>query len=151
MKGYRFYMQDFKVDILGSEWSVKFGNKKQYPSLTNADGYTDLSTREIVVDDMETSQGQIGVKADLKSYQKQVIRHEIIHAFLMESGLDSNSNSADSWATNEEMVDWFAIQSPKIFKVFNELKLMGGDNNGHYNIRLMYSNRYDLLHRRNGL
>ena len=42
----------------------------------------------------------------------------------MESGLDSNSNSADSWATNEEMVDWFAIQSPKIFKVFNELKLM---------------------------
>lgn len=130
---------------------MKFGNKKQYPSLTNADGYTDLSTREIVVDDMETSQGQIGVKADLKSYQKQVIRHEIIHAFLMESGLDSNSNSADSWATNEEMVDWFAIQSPKIFKVFNELKLMRGDNNGHYNIRLMYSNRYDLLHRRNGL
>lgn len=151
MKGYRFYMQDFKVDILGSEWSVKFGNKKQYPSLTNADGYTDLSTREIVVDDMEASQGQIGVKADLKSYQKQVIRHEIIHAFLMESGLDSNSNSADSWATNEEMVDWFAIQSPKIFKVFNELKLMRGDNNGHYNIRLMRSNRYDLLHRRNGL
>ena len=124
MKGYRFYMQDFKVDILGSEWSVKFGNKKQYPSLTNADGYADLSTREIVVDDMVASQGQIGVKADLKSHQKQVIRHEIIHAFLMESGLDSNSNSADSWAANEEMVDWFAIQSPKIFKVFNELKLM---------------------------
>ena len=124
MKGYRFYMQDFKVDILGSEWSVKFGNKKEYPNLTSVDGYTDSSTREIVVDDMEASHGQIGAKADLKSYQKQVVRHEIIHAFLIESGLDSNSNSADSWAVNEEMVDWFAIQSPKIFKVFNELKLM---------------------------
>lgn len=124
MKGYRFYMQDFKVDILGSEWSVKFGNKKEHPNLTSVDGYTDSSTRKIVVDDMEASQGQIGVKADLKSYQKQVVRHEIIHAFLLESGLDSNSNSADSWAINEEMVDWFAIQSPKIFKVFNELKLM---------------------------
>ena len=111
MKGYRFYMQDFKVNILGSEWSMKFGNEKEYPNLTNADGYIDLSTREIVVDDMEAS-------------QKQVVRHEIIHAFLLESGLDSNSNSADSWAVNEEMVDWFAIQSPKIFKVFNELKLM---------------------------
>ena len=124
MKEYRFYMQDFKVNILGSEWSVKFGNKKEYPNLANVDGYTDLSIREIVVDDMEASQGQIGVKADLKSYQKQVVRHEITHAFLLESGLDSNSNSADSWAVNEEMVDWFAIQSPKIFKVFNELKLM---------------------------
>lgn len=124
MKGYRFYMQDFKVNILGSEWNVKFGNEKEYPNLTNIDGYTDLSIREIVVDDMEASQGQIGAKADLESYQKQVVRHEIIHAFLLESGLDSNSNSADSWAVNEEMVDWFAIQSPKIFKVFNEYNLM---------------------------
>lgn len=124
MKGYRFYMQDFKVNILGSEWSVKFGNEKEYPNLTNVDGYTDLSTREIVVDDMEASQGQIGAKADLESYQKQVVRHEIIHAILLESGLDSNSNSADSWAVNEEMVDWFAIQSPKIFKLFYEWKLI---------------------------
>lgn len=124
MKGYRFYMQDFKVNILGSEWSVKFGNEKEYPNLAEMDGYTDLSTREIVVDDMEASQGQIRAKADLESYQKQVVRHEIIHAFLLESGLDSNSNSADSWAVNEEMVDWFAIQSPKIFKLFNKLELM---------------------------
>ncbi len=124
MKGYRFYMQDFKVNILGSEWSVKFGNEKEYPNLTNVDGYTDLSTREIVVDDMEASQGQIGAKADLESYQKQVVRHEIIHAFLLESGLDFNSNSVDSWAVNEEMVDWFAIQSPKIFKLFYEWKLI---------------------------
>lgn len=124
MKGYRFYMQDFKFNILGSEWSVKFGSKKEYPNLTNVDGYTDLSIREIVVNDMKASQGQIGIKADLESYQKQVVRHEIIHAFLLESGLDSNSNSADSWAVNEKMVDWFAIQLPKIFKVFNEYDLM---------------------------
>ena len=121
---FQYCMQDFKVNILGSEWSVKFENEEAYPNLTNVDGYTDLSIREIVVDDMKASQGQIGVKADLESYQKQVVRHEIIHAFLLESGLDSNSNSADSWAVNEEMVDWFAIQSPKIFKVFSELELM---------------------------
>lgn len=124
MKGYQYFMQDFKVNILGSEWSVKFGDEKEYPSLAKIDGYTDLSIREIVVNDMEASQGQIGVKSDLESYQKQVVRHEIIHAFLLESGLDSNSNSADSWAVNEEMVDWFAIQAPKIFKVFSEFELM---------------------------
>lgn len=124
MKEYQYFMQDFKVNILGSEWSVKFGNEKEYPHLAKMDGYTDLSIREIVVDDMEASQGQIGAKSDLESYQKQVVRHEIIHAFLLESGLDSNSNSADSWAVNEEMVDWFAIQTPKIFKVFSEFELM---------------------------
>lgn len=124
MKGCQYFMQDFKVNILGSEWSVKFGDEKEYPNLVKNDGYTDLSIREIVVDDMEASQGQIGAKSDLESYQKHVVRHEIIHAFLLESGLDSNSNSADSWAVNEEMVDWFAIQTPKIFKVFSEFELM---------------------------
>lgn len=28
------------------------------------------------------------------------------------------------YRTNEEMVDWFAIQAPKIFKVFREQKLV---------------------------
>lgn len=124
MMGYQYYMQDFKVNILGSEWSVKFGSEEEYPSLAKMDGYTDSSIREIVVDDMKASKGQIESKADLESYQRRVIRHEIVHAFLFESGLDSNSNNTESWATDEEMVDWFAIQSPKIFKAFNELKLI---------------------------
>lgn len=124
MMGYQYYMQDFKVNILGSEWSVKFGSEEEYPSLAKMDGYADSSIREIVVDDMKASKGQIESKADLESYQRQVIRHEIVHAFLFESGLDSNSNNTESWATDEEMVDWFTIQSPKIFKVLNEYDLM---------------------------
>lgn len=114
MKGYQFYMQDFKVNILGSEWSVKFGNEKEYPNLEEMDGYSDFSLREIVVDDMKSSQGQTGTKSDLERYQKQVVRHEVIHAFLSESGLDSSSGAVKSWATNEEMVDWLAIQSPNV-------------------------------------
>jgi hypothetical protein len=43
---------------------------------------------------------------------------------MAESGLDGNGNSCDCWELNEEMVDWFAIQSPKIFKVFKELNIM---------------------------
>ena len=44
----------------------------------------------------------------------KVKRHEIIHAFLFESGLAENS----AWAQNEEMVDFFAIQFPKLLKAF---------------------------------
>ncbi len=125
MKGYQFFMQDFKVNILGSEWSVVFGTEKEYPNLSEMDGYADFSTHQIVID---TNGKKLMARLDLREIwphiKKQVIRHEIIHAFLYESGLEACSTTSDNWALNEEMVDWFAIQSPKIFKVFNELKLM---------------------------
>lgn len=124
MKGYQFYMQDFKVNVLGSEWSVMFGTEKEYPNLSEMDGYADFSTHQIVIDTMEKADGQIGSKGDMTAYKKQVIRHEIIHAFLYESGLEACSITSDNWAVNEEMVDWFAIQSPKIFKLFYEWKLI---------------------------
>lgn len=113
-------LQDCRINILGSEWNIKFGNEEQYPNLKNMDGYCDQSTREIIVDDMEKYQEQLGSKADLPNYRKQVTRHEIIHAFLFESGLDISSVKAESWATNEEMVDWIAIQMPKIIAVMEK-------------------------------
>ena len=121
---YQYFMQDFKFNILGSEWTVKFGTVEEYPNLEDMDGYTDSSTREIIVDDMKSQQDMPGSKKNMEEYKKQVVRHEIIHAFLCESGLDTNSGACDNWAINEEMVDWFAIQSPKIFNAFNELELM---------------------------
>ena len=38
-------------------------------------------------------------------------------------GLTSSSNGVDCWAKNEEMVDWIAIQYPKIKKVFKQLNI----------------------------
>lgn len=50
---------------------------------------------------------------------------ESADAFLFESGLSSNTHGIyGAWAENEEMVDWIAIQSPKIFKVFQELEIL---------------------------
>ena len=39
------------------------------------------------------------------------------HAFLYESGLAENS----AWAQEEEMVDWFAKQFPKLAVAFREV------------------------------
>ena len=53
---------------------------------------------------------------------KQTLRHEIIHAFLHESGLsDSTMQSPRGWAKNEEMIDWIAFQGPKIYEVWEEV------------------------------
>ncbi len=54
---------------------------------------------------------------NLEVYDKQTLRHEIIHAFFAESGLHSDSD----YAENEELVDWIAIQFPKMLKVFQEV------------------------------
>ena len=55
---------------------------------------------------------------------KLFLRHEIVHAYLYESGLRENSEKQYAWADNEEMVDWFAIQGPKIFKTYKELGVL---------------------------
>lgn len=58
---------------------------------------------------------------NIAEYNKKVLRHEIIHAFLRESGLSGNSMQYDgAWAQCEEMVDWIAIQFPKILKAFQD-------------------------------
>lgn len=63
---------------------------------------------------------------DYESWKKVILRHEILHAFLFESGLDASSIATyGAWAINEEMVDWFAIQSPKIFAAYQNLGILG--------------------------
>lgn len=113
-----------KIDILGIEYKVVQGSQTTFPELADGDGYTDTSTKTIVVDDMKSKMNEIGMKKNLEEHKKTVIRHEVIHAFLFESGLAENSNTSDAWAVNEEMVDWLAIQAPKIFKVFQKLNII---------------------------
>ena len=60
----------------------------------------------------------------IQRMEKCTIRHELVHAFLNESGLQWNSFAPDkARAKNEEMVDWFAIQFPKMYEAF---RLAGG-------------------------
>lgn len=111
-------LENCKIDILGEKWQVEFREESEDPCLKESDGYTDSSTRLIVVDDMRHIEPDS--KKNLYVYKQQVLRHEILHAFLCESGLSTCSHKSDSWAADEEIVDWFAIQSPKILKAFQD-------------------------------
>lgn len=120
-----FKRNDTFVDILGSEWTIQF--RDEDPAFEKAQGYAEPNEKIIIIENVKPTNPNEPL--ELTEYaqsidQKRVLRHEILHAFLMESGLDANVNSVENWATNEEMVDWFAIQSPKIFKVYKELKLI---------------------------
>ena len=114
-----------KVMILGTEYAIETGNSESYPCLSSCDGYMDSSVHKIVIADCCESENDLDRKEDMESYQKQVCRHEIIHAFLYESGLSGCSNYTVSWAMNEEMVDWMSIQFPKIHRAFIEAGVYG--------------------------
>ena len=74
-------------------------------------GYCDSSVKEIVICNPTTCRDS---KKDIESVRKKIVRHEIIHAFLFESGLDVNSD----WGTDETLVDWIALQFPKLTEAF---------------------------------
>lgn len=104
-----------KVTILGTKYDVRTGiSYKKDEGLEGRFGYCSHVERLIVVGDLSTCDSWKGESAQARSTQEKLtLRHEIIHAFLNESGLTSNSNGVDCWARNEEMIDWIAIQYPK--------------------------------------
>lgn len=109
-----------RVNILGTEYQLLEQNDSENPKLKEANGLCEHYSKKIIVASMEQMDTDVMVVENLEEYQNKVLRHEIVHAYLGESGLRSNSD----WAENEEMVDWIAIQAPKIFKTFSELGLL---------------------------
>lgn len=105
------------VNILGAEYKIIRSDVVQHPKLERAAGYCDFNVHTIVVDTFPNPDQD--ATEDMEAYKNKVLRHELVHAFLRESGLSTNS-----WANDEEIVDWIAIQAPKLFKVFKELNLI---------------------------
>lgn len=113
------------INILGTDYTVtikKYDEEEAF-SRRSIDGYHDGLAKQIVVCDMSTHKGwEHEPPETIKESQKETLRHEIVHAFFHESGLaDSSANLDMAWAKNEEMVDWIAIQGPKIYKAWQEV------------------------------
>ena len=108
---------------MGAEYTVavkKYSEDETFKQYS-ASGYCSSSEKAIVLCDMGTYPDWDKETDVAKEGQmKETLWHEIVHAFLNESGLASNSSETGAWARNEEMVDWFAIQGPKIYKAWQE-------------------------------
>ena len=104
-----------KLNILGTEYEIiKNAMEKDYPQLKKCDGFTDFSIKRIAVADFDKDESSID---DLEWYKNKVLRHEIVHAFIHESGLAENCE----WARNEVLTDWIAIQFEKMLVAFIEV------------------------------
>ncbi len=106
------------VNVLGTSYRIEQREEKNDPLLKDLGGYCEVYDRLIVIRKDWSSMPP--KKSIFDSMVKEILRHEILHAFFYESGLWDNSSSSNVWATNEEMTDWFAIQGPKIYKAWRE-------------------------------
>lgn len=110
------------VNILGEEYKILV-DKFDTPELKgkNRSGYCAFYAKEIHIADLDTDPDCKDESEKVKErLKKEILRHEILHAFLRESGLQQNTAETYAWAMNEEMIDWFAVQHPKIQKAFEE-------------------------------
>lgn len=116
-----------KIDVLGTKYNLRRVNYNQdeFIRKMNYGGYCDNNTKEIVILNLRSTPDWAEAQEEIiQRMEKCTIRHELVHAFLNESGLQWNSFAPDkAWAKNEEMVDWFAIQFPKMYEAF---RLAGG-------------------------
>ena len=97
-------MTDKKINILGQDYTIKFENTRTAEVLKTADGECKYYSKEIIIDD----------ELELKEHKNHVIKHEIVHAFLAESGLKRYNH-------DEDLVDWVAWNIEKIQKVIDEV------------------------------
>ncbi len=103
------------VNVLGTPYTIHKRSCEDDPALNDCAGYCDKTTKEIAVRIKEDDSDL----RDFDVYQRKVIRHEIIHAFLFESGLHEIWKH-DQWGQDETYVDWIAVQFPKLLKAFEE-------------------------------
>ena len=96
-----------KINILGTEYGYGETTEREDARLEGLRGWCSEYSKEILVD------------SDLKpeEYKKRAKRHEIIHCFLAESGLER-------YCSNEILVDWVACQFPKLLKAFQDVNAL---------------------------
>ena len=114
-----------KINVLGTDYTIEHVNISECPELKDngwCGSCNDVSHKILIGNPEEVEFYGETTEEEREKITKQTLRHEIIHAFLSESGLqDCSHRNERAWTRNEEMIDWIAIQFPKILDVFREL------------------------------
>lgn len=106
--------QKNKINILGTDYEIIRDNTGEHQKLKDSNGITETYSKQIVL--QEKYDNDPMTVDNFQAFKDKVLRHEIIHAFLFESGLDASSD----WGRDETLVDWIALQIPKMVKAMQE-------------------------------
>lgn len=106
------------INVLGTPYRVDMVPESEDPKLKDMDGYMDPSIKRIVVADVNQRPADNESVHNPEWFQKNIVRHELIHAFITESGLE------DAFWHNEDMVRWLAYMFPRLLAAFIEAGAM---------------------------
>lgn len=101
-----------EVDILGTKYRLIENAQLD----KDVDGQCAFYGKEIHIRPVEQLLDGEGTTTERHARRKEVIRHEIAHAYLYESGLTT-------LAQDETLVEWLATTFPKMMQTF---QLVGG-------------------------
>lgn len=99
------------MNILGTEYKLIIDT--DYCEDAGADGITERYEKKIY---MRSVQDMLDKDSSIQAKQRrydETLRHEIVHAFLFESGLDK-------YGCDETVVQWMAAKMPQVTQIFKE-------------------------------
>lgn len=114
---------DVVVNILGEPWRVKIFSSELDSRLKDNIGFTDWTSHFIGIADPDETESTLDNTMELI---KQVARHEIVHAFMFQSGL-SDDWKHEQWGHDETVVDWIARQFKAMQKVIEKVEKAIGE------------------------
>ena len=113
--------------ILGTEYRIEIHKWSEDKELSQNSwaGYCCSNFPLIVIADLDDEEHfWFSNEEEKDAYFKGCLRHEIIHAFLNESGLKDNFEHVNRMGHEETMVDSMEVQIPKIAAVYKELGIL---------------------------
>lgn len=103
-----------KIKVLGTEYEILVETANDNSKLEDANGLCEFWSKRLIID---IAKPERTTYENLEAFNKKVLRHEIVHAFLGESGLKE-------YMGDEVLVDWIAVQFPKMLDVFKQLDIL---------------------------
>jgi len=105
-----------KVTILGAEYEITETTQKENGILENADGFCSNYDKYILVEKEPFANDKYANENEKTERKKLIKRHELVHAFITESG------ALNTVLDNEFCVHWIAMQFSKMLAAFREVE-----------------------------
>lgn len=110
-----------KADVLGTQYKIEMHkiSEDEHMKKNIFMGYCLYDEKLIVIaDTSEKEYFHFDNEYAQTNFRDKILRHELVHAFLYESGL----SECCEWTANETIIDWIALQVPKMVEVFMKLE-----------------------------
>lgn len=100
-----------EIIILGKTYQIYYLPEEVDKELEDKYGYADQVESKVVIDTSIINDCKNDKRRALELLKRTLRRHEIVHCYFFECGLDDQT----PFARDETLIDWLALKLPDIF------------------------------------